>query len=152
MVKRSDVLAGVESGAGVPYEETRLAKRAVPARRRLAFVLLLGALALALEAVVTRGGLWALGAAAVALTAWGVKGGRLGALVAAALVALLATLLPLRFLVLGLPDAIGIVTGAVSVAFGLAMLPDVVLLVRDAELQHAYGLWARRGGGPGARP
>lgn len=144
MVKRSEVLAGVDAEAGLRYEETALAKRAVPARRRLFFLLLLGAGAFLLEAGVTRSGWWVAAAAAVALTAWGVRRGRLGALVAAALVALLATLLPLRFLVLGLPDALGVVTGAVSVAFGLALLPDVVLLVRDAELQYAYGLWARR--------
>ena len=144
VVKRSEVLAGIDAEAGLPYEETALAKRAGPARRRLALVLLLGAGGLLLEAVVAREPLWALAAAAVALAAGGVRRRRLGGLVAAGLVAILATLLPLRFLVVGLPDALGVVTGAVSVAFGLAMLPDVVLLVRDAELQHAYGLWARR--------
>lgn len=144
MVKRSEVLSGVDAEAGLPYAQTRLARQAAPARRRLAWLLLGGAAAFLLEAALARSGWWVLGAAALALAAWGIRRGRLGALVAAGLAALLMTLLPLRFLVLGLPDAVGIVTGAVSVAFGLALLPDVVLLARDAELQYAYGLWARR--------
>lgn len=146
VVKRSEVLAGVDAEAGLPYAQTRLAQRAVGARRRLSFFLLGGVVAFLLEAALARNAWWLLGAVALGLTAWGLRKGRLGALVAAALAAVLAVLLPLRFLVLGLPEAPGIVTGIVSVVFGLALLPDVLLLVRDAELQYAYGMWARREG------
>lgn len=146
MVKRSEVLAGVDAEAGLPYGQTRLAQRAVGSRRRLSFFLVGGAFAFLLEAAVTRHAWWVLGAVVLGLAAWGIRKGRLGALVVAALAAVLAVLLPLRFLVLGLPDTPALVTGAVSFVFGLALLPDVLTLVRDAELQHTYGMWARREG------
>lgn len=146
MVKRSRVLKEVEADAGLPYEQTALARKAVGARRRVSLFLAGGALAMLLEAALGPNAWWLLGALALGLFAWGVWRGRLGGIIGAALVALLCMLLPLRFLALGLPDTIPLVTGVISFVFGLALLPDVLTLVRDAELQHSYGLWARRDG------
>lgn len=144
MVKRVEVLGEAESEAGAPYEETRLAQRAVKARTRLGGLLLIATGLLLVEAVLLRSPGWALAAVLVGATAWGVRKGRLGAVVAAALVAILAVLLPLRFFFEGGRDAATLLTMAVAGVLGLAALPDVVLLLRDAELQHAYGRWARR--------
>lgn len=144
VVKRSDVLERVAAEADLPYEETALARRAPAARRRLALLLLLGAAGFALEAAFARNAAWLLATAALALTAWGVRKGRLGGLVAAGFAGLLALLVPLALLAVGPRDAVRVVTCLVGVAFGASLLPDVVLLARDAELQHAYGLWARR--------
>lgn len=146
VVKRVRVLDEIDSEAGVPYEETRLARQAVKGRQRLFGLLLLAVGGLLIEAVAQRSFGWAIAALAVAATAWGVRKGRLGAVVAAALVALLCILLPLRLLGEGERDAAALLTMGVSVVFGLACLPDVVLLLRDAELQHSYGRWARRDG------
>lgn len=146
MVKRVPVLeqATDEAGARVAYERTPLARRAVRARRRLAGLVALGALVLAIEAAVARSPLAGVGALALGLTAWGVARGRLGASVAAAFAAVLAILLPLRFLLMGGLAPADLVALLVSVALGLAALPDLVTVLRDHELQHAYGLWARR--------
>lgn len=144
MVKRTEVLGAAEAEAGLPYERTRLARRAPAARRRLFFLLLLGAGGMMIEAAFARQPAWLLGAAALVLVAWGVHAGRLGAVIAAGLAALLLLLVPLGLLAIGPRDAIRVVTCLVVAAYGATLLPGVVLLVRDAELQHAYGLWARR--------
>lgn len=146
MVKRIRVLGAAEAEAGVPYEQTALARRAPASRRRLAMLLLLGAGGMLVEAGFMRQPGWLLGALALGLTAWGVQHGRLGAVIAAGLAALLCALVPLGLLAIGPRDAIRVVTCLVVAAYGAALLPDVVLLARDAELQHAYGVWARREG------
>lgn len=144
MVKRSDVLARVQAEADLPYERTTLAQRAVPARRRLSLILLLGAALLALETLLTRNPAWLLPAAFVALASWGARRGHLAALIAAGFTALLAILIPFALMMTIARDPVSIITGIVSIAFGASLLPDVILLARDAELQYAYGMWARR--------
>lgn len=145
-MKRSDVLDRVEDEAGVSYEGTALARRAAGARKRLSLVLLLGTGALLVEVAVSRQPLWLAPALAAGLAAWGVRKGRLGALLGGAFLATLAVLVPLAWLGVGPRDPASVVTALVSVALGASALPDVVVLLRDAELQHAYGLWARRDG------
>lgn len=143
MVKKARVLE-TEVDADVPYEETRLAKRALRARPRLALLLLAGAAGFAVEGALARDGFAIAGALALGLVAWGVRKGKLGGIVAAALAAVLAVLIPLA-LMAALSGAWGEkVALAFVVAWGAIMLPDVLTLVRDAELQHAYGRWARR--------
>lgn len=145
VVKRSRVLAdALGAEADVPYEETRLARRAPRARNRLALLLLVGAAGFAIAAALARDGLMAMGALGIAAAAWGAWKGRLGGIVAAAFVGLLAALVPLILLFMD-PRALGdrIVMGLV-VLWGASLLPDALTLVRDAELQHAYGRWARR--------
>lgn len=142
MVRRSRALELVEEEAGVPYAQTALARRAVRARRRLVVVLLVGALLLVVEAVATHA-LWAVVAAAAAGAAWGLRAGRLGAIVTAAFLAVLAVLVPLGIAAVGAPDTGDLFAMAIALLWGVAALPDVLTLVRDAELQHAYGLWAR---------
>lgn len=144
VVKRVRALGEAESEAGVPYEETRLARQSVKARARLSGLLLLAVAALLIEAVLQLSVGWALAAIVVGATAWGVRKDRLGAVVAAALVAMLCALLPLRFFFEGERDVAALLTMGLSMVFGIACLPDVVLLLRDAELQYAYGRWARR--------
>src|SRR5581483_8148537 len=100
---------------------------------------------MAISAVADRSLGWALGAAAALALAWSVRRGSLGAVVGAALLALLAVLVPLRLLFVAERDLATYATFVLALAFGAACLPDVVLLLRDAELQNAYGLWARRG-------
>lgn len=144
VVKESRVLEAVQAEADLPYPETRLAKAAPRARRRLATVLLLGALVGVLEFAFA--GTWlALAAGAwCGASAWGVWKARLGGTLAAGFVATLAALVPLAaWGVLGLsrPD---LMLAIVVSALGFGALPDVVTLIRDAELQHAYGLWAKR--------
>lgn len=144
MVKRARVLADVEVEADVPYERTRLARRAVRARPRLAVLLLVGAAGFLLEAALAREAMMLLGAGALAFTAWGAWKGRLGGVIAAALVGVLAMLVPLALMVV-IERSVGErVIMAFVALWGAAMLPDVLTLVRDAELQHAYGRWARR--------
>lgn len=143
MVKRSRVLE-TEVDADVRYEETRLAKRATRARPRLAILLLAGVAGFAVEGALARDGFMIAGAIALVLVAWGVWKGKLGGVVAAALAAVLAVLIPLA-LMAALPSAWGEkVALAFVVTWGAIMLPDVLTLVRDAELQYAYGRWARR--------
>lgn len=144
VVKRSRVLDEAQAEAEIPYEETRLARRAPKARRRLVGVLLVGALALAIDAV-ARDPLWGLAAAGVAAAAWGVHARRLGGIVAAAFAGLLATLLGLTVAAFVRPGGADLVAALVALGLGAATLPDVLTLVRDAELQHAYGRWAKRG-------
>lgn len=147
MVKRSRVLSEeVEAKAELPYAQTRLARRAAKARPRIAVVLLLGAAGFALEAALARDALMGAGALALVATAWGAWRGRLGGVIAAALAATLAILVPAAMLFL-VERAIAerVVMGFVIV-WGALMVPDVVTLIRDAELQYAYGLWARRDG------
>ncbi|MFA5860688.1 MAG: hypothetical protein WDA16_03245 [Candidatus Thermoplasmatota archaeon] len=138
MVRRSQELADVEAKAGLPYEETRLARQAVASRKRLAALLVIGALAMLAAAWLPYGILWLPAAAATLIISAGVWKGKLGGVIAAALVALLAVMLPLAMR-LAFPVILA------PVVLGAACLPDVVLLMRDAELQHAYGRWARRG-------
>lgn len=144
MVRRSRELELVEEEAGISYPETALAKRAARARPRLAILLLVGAGLFVIEAIAGPRLLALAPALALALAAWGVRAGRLGGVVAAALAAVLAVLIPIGFVLLGTPDTLALFSMAVSLALGLGALPDVLTLVRDAELQHAYGLWARR--------
>ena len=151
MVKASRVL-DTEVPADVAYEDTPLAKRALGARRRLRNGLLLGALLLLVDAGATRSVLLAALAAAVALTAWRVPRGRLPPLVWTGLEALAAVLLALWAALLG---GWGLAEGARVAATLLlvaVLAPTYVLLLRDAELQHAYGRWARRGGLGGTPP
>lgn len=144
VVKRSRVLADVDAEAEVPYEETRLARQAPRARKRLAGVLLVGALVALIEAVMVRSVLLGVVVAYLVAAAWGVRRGRLWGVVAAGLAGILAALVPLAaWRVVGISRA-ELVPALVVVALGVATLPDVVLLARDAELQHAYGRWARR--------
>lgn len=145
MVKKARVLdVEVDAEADIPYARTRLAQRAPKARRRLAALLAIGAALMAVNAIALASVGWGLGAAAALACAWGVSRGRLGAIVAAALVALLAILVPLRLLFLAERDVATWATFAAALALGGAMLPEIILLFRDAELQNAYGLWARR--------
>lgn len=144
MVKRSRVLAGIDAEADVPYEDTRLAKRAARARPRLALLLAVGAAGFALEAVLSRAPGMALGALALGAAAWGVRAGRLGGVIASALAALLGATIPLALMFVGERAIEERVVMSFIIAWALAMLPDVLTLVRDAELQYAYGRWARR--------
>lgn len=144
VVKRARVLEGLEAEADLPYEETALARKAVGARRRLAYLLVAAALACLVAAIVARSWGWAAGALALGAAAWGVRAGRLGAIVASALAALVAFGLALRVLLVGPYDAPSLAGAAVALVLAAASAPDLVTLVRDAELQHAYGRWARR--------
>jgi hypothetical protein len=126
VVKQGGVLDAIETEAGTRYEGTDLAKRAVRARGRVALVLLAGIAALLLEALLQSAAGWIVGAGALGLVAYGVRAGRLGGVVAAALVATLAVALPLRLLFIGDGGAVEYVTSAVSVAFGIALMPDLV--------------------------
>ena len=137
------MLDEAQAEAEIPYEETRLARQAPRARRRLVGLLLVGALGLAIEAV-ARDPLWAVPAAGVAGAAWGLRAQRLGGIVAAAFAGLMATLLGLATLAFARPGGADLVAALVALGLGAASLPDVLTLVRDAELQHAYGRWARR--------
>lgn len=143
VVKKSRIL-DVDVAADVPYEETRLAKQAVRGRKRLVGVLLVGALVTALEGFVTRAPLMGIATLYLLAAAWGVHRGTLWGIVAAGLAGILATFVPLAaWATMGIarPD---LIPALVAVVLGVATLPDVVLLARDAELQHAYGKWARR--------
>lgn len=146
MVRRVETLPRIEAEAGVRYEDTKLAQRSRRARPRLGWLLIAGAVGLAIEAFLQDQPGWMLGTLLVALTAWSVRAGRLVGVIGAALTAALALLIPLAMLATGPRDVSALLTAAITVTWGAAMLPDVVLLVRDQELQHAYGLWARRGG------
>lgn len=144
MVKRVETLPRIEAEAGVRYEDTRLAQRARPARQRLGWLLLAGAAGLAIEAFLSAQPGWLLGTLLVALTAWSVRASRLVGVLGAALTAVLAVSIPLALVAAGARDLEALLTAGVAVTWGVAMLPDVILLVRDQELQHAFGLWARR--------
>ena len=139
----------IGDAADVPYEETSLAKRAPAARRRLAALLAVGAIALAVEAFASSWP-WALAALFAMAAAWRTRAGRLDGLIAAGLAAALAAFLPLAFIAFVARTPSTVIALAVSFILGAAALPDVVLLMRDAELQNAYGIWARREG-DGAR-
>lgn len=144
VVKASRVLdVEVGQAADLPYEETRLAKRAPGARKRLTGILLVGAVALAIEAYATSFA-WLGPCAFVLLVAFRLQGPRLGAIMGAGLVATLAALLPLALLFFIEHSPSTLVALGVSFVLGVAALPDVILLMRDAELQNAYGLWAKR--------
>lgn len=143
MVKRSRVLE-TELEADVAYEETRLARQAARARPRLALLLLVGAAGFALEAALARAPFMGMGAFALALVAWGAWKGRLGGVIAAAFVAIVCALVPFALMFVGEREIGERVIMGVVIAWALVMLPDVLTLVRDAELQYAYGRWARR--------
>lgn len=144
VVKQSRVLEEVAQGADVRYEETRLARGAVRARPRLAILLVLGVAGFALEAALSRSLWWGLGAAGLLLIALGVHRNRLDATVAATLAAAMALLIPSVYALVLKPAQPLVVLLAFVAVWGLAMLPDAVLLLRNHELQHAFGLWARR--------
>lgn len=144
MVKQRPLLDGIEREAGVRYHDTKLARRAPAARRRL--LILLG---IALGGMLVEGALhgsgWFAGAVILALAMWRLHAQTLGGLVLTALLALLAVLVPVGLYGTTRPDdAATLVPMGVALVLGLAALPDAVLLARDAELQHAFGLWARR--------
>lgn len=143
VVKRARVLDDID--ADVPYGETRLARRAPGARKRLVVLLALFVAGFSLEAYLSGSVLWLLPGLFAAGAALALRKERLGGLVATALLALLATLLPLGILGVARPaDGADVVALVACALLGVAALPDVVLLARDAELQHAYGLWAQR--------
>lgn len=145
VVKQSRVLADLDAEAEIPYEKTRLARRAARARPRLAVLLLAGGAAFLVEGAMARNGWMLLAAPVLAAVAWGAWKGWLGAVVAAAFVALLALFVPIALIAMG-GRALGETIALAFVSlWGLILLPDVLTLVRDAELQHAYGRWARRG-------
>lgn len=145
MVKRVPTLAReVAQASDGPYERQPIALKAPRSRRRLIGLLAVGLLALLVEAAFARGGFPLV--AAFYLVACGalLHREKLGGLIATAFAALLAVALPLGLLKMGAPDAGQLLRGAVSVGLGLAAMPDLVTLVRDAELQYAYGRWALR--------
>lgn len=145
MVKRVDVLdSELAREADGPYEDQPLARRAPAARRRVLGLLLVGLVALLVEAAIGRSG-WAVAALLfVALSAFLLHRQRLGGIVGAALSAVLAILVPLGLIKVATLDAAFWFRSAVSLTLGIAALPDLLTLVRDAELQYAYGLWAKR--------
>lgn len=145
MVKRSRLLERTELEEGAPpYAETDLARRAAKARPRLAILAVVGAAGFGLEAALARDPAMALGAILLALAAFGVWRGRLGAVVAVALASALAIFVPLALFALGGVSLDEGVPMAFAVVWGALLVPDVILLFRDAELQYAYGMWARR--------
>ena len=143
VVKQSRVLAEVEAEA-TPYEATPLAKKAHKARPRLALLVGLGAAGFAAEGALARDGWMLLGAAALALVAWGVWKGRLGAVIATGFVAVLAFGVPLALMGMDRSTWAEKLPLLFVTAWSLALLPDLLTLIRDAELQNAYGMWARR--------
>lgn len=145
MVKRSRVLE-TEVEADVPYEATALARRAAKARQRLALLVLLGAAGFALESVLARSVGMGLAALALVVIALGVRKDKLAAVVGAALAAILGALVPFALMFLGEREVGETVIMGFVIAWALLLLPDVLTLVRDAELQYAYGRWARRDG------
>ena len=144
VVKRGELLDALEAEAGMRYDQTSLARRAVRSRRRLAWLLAAGAVALLVEAVVGARG-WLLGVLALAVLAWGAREGRLAAIIGAAFASVLFVALAIWALSTASHELARTLTLVLSIGYGLAMLPDIVLLVRDAELQHTFGMWARRG-------
>lgn len=144
MVKRVRVVDAIEAEAGIAYEDTPLARRAIVARRRLAALLALGALVAALEAAASARWLWIVPALALAASAWGVRAGRLGGVLGAGFAAVVAVGTALWALLASDPSTADLVAWLVALALGGGALPDIVTLLRDAELQHAYGRWARR--------
>lgn len=133
-MKRSRVLEEID--ADITYDQTRLAKRAPGARKRLAALLLAGAALCVIPLSVG----WGMAAIALGAIAWAVWRGRLGGIVSAALAALVAVMLPLRLVFIGEFEWWALA----PLVLGLATLYDIVLLIRDAELQNAFGLWAKR--------
>lgn len=144
MVKRARVVEAAEQEAEVAYEQTRLAARAKRARTRLAALTGLGAMVATIEAFATGRYLWLAPALALAATAWGVRRGGLGSAVAAGFAAVLAVSISLWGALATSPSPSDLIAWLVALVLGAAALPDVVVLLRDAELQHAYGRWARR--------
>lgn len=144
VVKPARLLADIDAQAGIRYEETRLAREAPAARRKLAWLLAIGAAALSLEALLQREPLWLVGTIWAGLAAHRVRAGTLGGLIMSALTAAVATILAITLLARGPGSATDVITLVLAAIWGALMLPHVVLLARDAELQHAYGMWARR--------
>lgn len=145
MVRRGDVLeTELAREADGPYEAQPIARRAPAARRRTLVLMGLGAAALAVEAAFVGGGWPLLALAFMGLAAWLVHRGRLAGLVAAAFVALVAIGVPLALFRVGGLDVSSALRAGVGVVLAVAALPGLVTLARDAELQYAYGLWARR--------
>lgn len=148
VVKRVPTLAReVAQASDGPYERQPIAQKAPASRRRVIGLLGVGLLLLLIEAAFARGGFPLV--AAIYLVACGalLHRQRLGGIIATTFAALLAIALPLGLLkTAGALDAGDYIRGAVSIVLGLAALPDLVTLVRDAELQYAYGRWALRDG------
>lgn len=145
VVKRSRILEEVAEGEGARrYEETELARRAGPARRRLTVLLILGAIGFLIEAVFARAPVMGLGTLVLALVAWGAWSGRLGGVVAAAMAAVLGMFVPIAFMLVGSQPLETRIAMVFVIVWGALLLPSVILLLRDAELQNAYGRWAQR--------
>lgn len=144
VVKKSRVLKESNAEADVPYAQTRLARQASRARPRVTILLALGVFGFLFEAALTQSVAWALAAVALALLAWGTRAGKLSAMIGATFVAVVALLVPVVIALVLKPAQADVVTLAFVAVWGLAMLPDTVTLLRDQELQHAFGLWARR--------
>lgn len=143
MVKRSRLLEELDAEA-TPYAETPLAKAAVGARKRLAILIALGAAGFIVEGLLARDTWMALGTLPLLLIAVSVWMGRLGGIIAAGFVAVVAFGLAVYFLSTSgstWPEKVPLAFVAI---WAVAMTPDIVTLLRDAELQNAYGLWARR--------
>lgn len=144
MVRRSHELADVEAEAGVPYEGTRLAQHATRARKRLAWLFFAAAALLVAYGIAASAWGWYLVAVAVGGAGLGVRADRLGGLVAAGLLATVGVLLPLALFGMGTREGFALVGMVGALGLSLAMMPDIITLIRDAELQHAFGRWARR--------
>ncbi len=144
VVKRGDVLDKVEHEADGPYEVQPLAKRARASRRRVVGNLAIGVVLLTIEAAFARSPGFAFLAVLLALTAFLLHRNKLSGVIGAAFAAAVAIGAPLAALRVGDPGFGEYVRTAVSVVLGLAAAPDLVTLVRDAEMQYAYGRWAAR--------
>lgn len=142
-MKRSRLLEELDAEA-TPYAQTPLAQRAVRARPRLGVLLLVGAAGFVLEGALARSAWMLAGALLLALVAWGAWKGRLGAVIAAGFVSVVAFGVSVWLLATAGSAWAERVPLAFLALWALALLPDLVTLMRDAELQNAYGMWARR--------
>lgn len=143
VVKKSRLLEELDAEA-TPYAATPLAKRAIGARKRLALLFALGAAGFAVEGALARDTWMIVGTIPLLLIAASVWFGRLGGIIAAGFVAVVAFGVSVYFLATSgstWPEKIPLAFVAI---WGIVLLPDIVTLIRDAELQNAYGMWARR--------
>lgn len=142
VVKKARLLADLDAEA-TPYAQTPLAKRAVKARPRLALLILVGVAIFVIEGALARDTWMMVGTLPLVVIALSVWKGRLGGIIAAGFVAIVAFGLPLYFLATSGSSWAEKVPLAFISAWALVLLPDILTLVRDAELQNAYGNWAR---------
>jgi hypothetical protein len=145
VVRRSTALEHeLAEAADGPYEAQPLARKAPAARRRLLGLALVAMVVLLIELAFTRAGFPLVAALYVGACAWMLKRQKLGGIIGGAFAAILAITLPVAFWRLGGADAGDLFRGVVSIGLGLAAVPDLITLARDAELQYAYGRWATR--------